>query len=290
MKLLNIFSQIYDFCKEQKGKELVDSEAKKSIRTKSIHESEVVTIFVWYFFSGYKTFKDYYTKHVQVYMREEFPNLPSYTRFLELKNNALMTILPYALIRNQNEACEGLSIVDSFALKVCHNRRIYNHKTMKSLAKRGHTSIDFFFGLKLHVVINIYGEICSFAITPGNVSDNNGDVLSFLTKFLDGKMYGDKGYIVNQSLFKKLYDRGIQLITRVRKNMKSPLYTLFDAFMLSKRGIIESVGNLLKNSHNLEHTRHRSIAGYFVHIFSCLIAYSFRDKKPSIFSNNTALP
>lgn len=289
MKLLTIFSEIYDFCKYQKGKELSDTEVKKSIRERSIHESEVITIFVWYFFSGYKTFKDYYTKHVKVYMKEEFPNAPSYTRFLELKNNAFMPILLYALTRNQNEAYEGLSIADSFPLEVCHNRRIHNHKTMKNLAKRGHTSLGFFFGLKLHLVINVYGEICSFAITPGNVSDNNGDILSFLTKFLRGKMYGDKGYIVHQDLYKKLYDHGVQLITKVRKNMKSRLYTLFDAFMLSKRGTIESVGNLLKNTHNLEHSRHRSVVGFFVHVFSCLVAYSFRDTKPSIFSNNPSL-
>src|SRR5690606_5632092 len=139
--------------------------------------------------------------------------------------------------------CTGISIVDSTSLEVCNLRRIYRHKTFKNLAERGKTSVKWFFGFKLHMIINHFGEIVSFFITPGNVFDGNKEVLEKLTPDLFGKLIADKGYL---GRFKDLYTKGITLIHGIRSNMKNQLVSLFDKFLLRQRGIIETVFGILK--------------------------------------------
>ena len=141
--------------------------------------------------------------------------------------------------------------------------------------------MGWFYGFKLHLVINIHGEINGFHVTPGNVSDCNQHVVKSITKNILGKLFGDKGYL-SQKLFMDLYQQGITLITKLKKNMKNKLMNFYDKLLLKKRGVIESVNNVLKNGCMLEHSRHRSIANFFVNIFSALNAYSFIKSKPSI--------
>ena len=214
-------------------------------------------------------------------MQSDFHELVSYNRFTELRQKVFLPLLIYVQL-NTIKQCTGTSYIDSFALEVCHIRRTSSHKMFKGLARKGKTSVGWFYGFKLHLVINHAGEIIAFYITPGNVADNNELVLIKLTKKLFGKLFGDRGYIVNEDLFKKLYANGLHLVTKIRKNMKNKLMSLEDKILLRSRGIIESIGGVLKESLSLEHSRHRSIFGFFVHVLSTIIAYNFRENKPSI--------
>ena len=117
--------------------------------------------------------------------------------------------------------------------------------------------MGWYYGFKLHLVVNDKGEILSFLFTPANVNDNNKEIVKKLTKDLFGKLIGDKGYI-SKELFKELYKDSIELITKVRKNMKNKLLPLIDKLLLRKRALIESINDELKNIAMLEHTRHRS--------------------------------
>ncbi|MBE8424551.1 transposase, partial [Leptospira borgpetersenii serovar Balcanica] len=96
-----------------------------------------------------------------------------------------------------------------------------------------------------------------------------------------GKLFGDRGYI-SQSLFESLYEKGIQLITKLKKNMKNKLMPLVDKILLRKRAIIESVNDELKNICQIQHTRHRSFFNWAVNLLSGLVAFSFFPKKPSL--------
>jgi IS5 family transposase len=173
----------------------------------------------------------------------------------------------------------GLYFADSSKLAVCHNRRIDRHKVFDGLAARGKTSMGWFFGLKLHFVINHKGQIMALTITPGNTADST--VLEKITQHLAGKLYADKGYIGHE-LFRKLWQRGLHLITGIRRNMRNHLMPLADKLMLRKRFVIETVLDILKSEMGLEHSRHRSVINAMVHILSCLVAYAFRPGKPSI--------
>ena len=176
--------------------------------------------------------------------------------------------------------------MDSTKLAVCHNRRIHRHKVFDGLAARGKTSMGWFYGLKLHFVINHKGQIVALRITPGNTADSA--VLDEITQHLTGKAYADKGYI-SREVFTKLWQRGLHLITGIRRNMRNHLMPLADKLMLRKRFVIETVLDILKCDMGLEHSRHRSVINAMVHVLSCLVAYAFRPGKPSISLNSKKL-
>ena len=143
--------------------------------------------------------------------------------------------------------------------------------------------MGWFYGFKLHLIINEQGEILSFCLTSGNVDDRNEAVMDSLTKEIFGKLFADRGYI-SQKLFEKLLKKDITLVTRAKKNMKNKLMNLYDRLMLRKRTVIESVNDFLKNICEIEHSRHRSIKNFLVNLLSALAAYSLLPKKPSICS------
>ena len=177
--------------------------------------------------------------------------------------------------------CTGISFIDSTVLRVCHKKRIKRNKVFKNIAKVGKSSMGWFFGFKLHLIINDKGEILSFYLSKGNTSDNNAKIITEMTKEIFGKVFGDKGYI-NKALADILFDDGIQLITAVRRNMKQKALSNEEKLLLRKRSVIETVNDELKNICQVEHTRHRSIAGFILNIMSAIAAYSFFPKKPSI--------
>ena len=177
--------------------------------------------------------------------------------------------------------CSGISFIDSTHLKVCHNRRIHQHKTFNNFAQRGQCSIGWFFGFKLHLIINDKGEILSFYLTKGNTDDRNQNVLESMTKEVFGKLFGDKGY-VSKALSDLLFGNGIQMIAKPKKNMKNVNISQQDRILLRKRSIIESINDELKNMCKIAHTRHQSVNNFLMNILGALTAYSFFPKKPSL--------
>ncbi len=184
--------------------------------------------------------------------------------------------------------CTGLSVMDSTKIQLCHNRRIKKHQVFKAIAARGKTSVDWFFGFKLHLVCNDQGELLNIAVTPGNTDDRK-PVLSLL-KGLSGKVLADRGYI-SQALFETLFTQmGIQFITKPKRTMKNKLMPLMDKLLIRKRSIIETIIDQLKNISQIEHSRHRSPLNCLVNIVCGLIAYAHQPKKPSLNINEFFLP
>lgn len=282
MELTTIFYDVDEFCKlfeKNFNIRLLSDGTGLRERPMSLTLSEAMTIAIFYHQSGYKTFKDFYTRSTA--LRPAFPCLPSYNRFLELQKKAFMPLAIYAKLRS-NGICNGISFIDSFPLRVSHQKRIPSHKTFQGLAARGKTSMGWFYGFKVHIIINSYGEIIDFTITSGNISDNNAKVIEQMMQKIHGKVCGDRGYLLNEDLFQKLYYKGIHMVTKIRKNMKNKLMNFADKLLLKKRGVIESVGAVLKEDLNIEHSRYRSPITLFINVCSAIIAYSFREKKPSI--------
>lgn len=149
------------------------------------------------------------------------------------------------------------------------------------MAKRGKTSTGWFYGLKLHLIINNLGEIVHFVFTAANVNDNTKSVLDHLLKDLKGKCFADKGYL--SKFFEYFYDQGIHLITKIRKNMKNTLMGISDKLWLRRRAVIESVNDLLMTVFDIDHTRHRSPWNALIHALAGLGAYSYYPDKPAVF-------
>lgn len=255
---------------------------RKPTRTPCLHISEMMCIILLFHQSPAKNFKFFYTSYLQLY-KSEFPTLPSYNRFVELQQrclghfHALLTIL--CAIAKQT----GINYVDSTYIPVCHSKRIYRHKVFNDLARLGKGSMGWFFGFKLHLIINEKGELLSVKLTPGNVDDRKP--LRQMSNGLFGLIFGDKGYI-SQSLFNDLYARGLKLVTGIKTKMQNKLLALREKILLRKRSIVETVNGVLKKDLQIAHTRHRSVVNGFIHIFSTLAAYALKSTKPAINFNN----
>lgn len=287
MSLLELFVEVDDFCQGFEARVSRQQLPRKSNRgpASTLSASEIMTIVIDFHQEGYRTFKAYYLNHVCQDLRSEFPKLPSYNRCVELMSGVLLPLIAY--LQSRYGTCTGISFVDSTAIAVCHNRRIRRHKVFKELAQRGKTSVDWFFGFKLHLIVRDQGEVLAVFLTPGNVDDR--EALAHMTKDLFGKLFGDRGY-VSQKLFEQLFEQGLELITSIRKNMKNSLMKLEDKLLLRKRYIIETINDQLKNISQIEHTRHRKPANFAVNLMAGLIAYTFQPKKPSLNLGDLALP
>jgi len=279
MSLLELFCDVDDFCQYGKAGQPKKLRSKNGqrVRQPRLRESEIMTIVIHFHQSGYREFKDYYIEHVQVHLQTEFPQLVSYSRFVRLMQRVVVLLWAYAQARCGS--CSGISFVDSTALRVCTNRRINRHKVFAGLAARGQCSLGWFYGFKLHLVINEYGEVLAFTLTPGNVDDRKP--IPKLVKRLFGKLFGDKGYL-SQPLFETLLKHGLHLITGIRAKMKNRLMLMSDKLLLRKRYIIETINDQLKNQSQIEHSRHRSPVNFVVNVVAGLIAYMWQPKKPAI--------
>lgn len=276
---LDEFSNAYEDWEKHR---LIDTE-KKRYRPCQMSLSEMLTIMVLFHLSPCKNFKYFYTFHITHFHKGDFPTLLSYGRFVQLMPRLFVPLC--VLLQSLFGEETGIYIADATSLPVCHNKRINRNRVFKGLAARGKTTMGWFYGLKLHLVINHKGSIIAVKITPGNVDERT--VLDEMTLHLKGSLFADKGFI-SQELFRKLYHRGLKLITGIRRNMKNYLMCLVEKLLLRKRFLIETIFDILKIHMNLSHTRHRSPTNCCVNILSCLTAYQLRENKPA-FKSLTSL-
>lgn len=281
-KLIEIFIAADDFC--QDFQRWLDTKPKVEFKPPRfegrMEVSEILSIIVFYHYSGYKCFQYYYEQQVQTELTSHFPNQVSYKRFLQLISKSTVHLFAFSKWMTLTSEATSIYYIDSKKLPVCHNRRIHNHKVFKDIAERGKTSTGWFYGLKVHMVINNLGQIMSFTFTTGSVSDSNPEVLRTLLTKLQGNCYGDKGYL--SRIFEELYEQGLKLVTKIRKNMKNKLMPLNEKYQMFKRGVIESVFDILMTVFDIDHTRHRSPRNAMSHMLGALAAYSFMDQKPSV--------
>ena len=256
LQLITMFCDIDDFCKRFAPilrRHLLQPGPGSRLRQPALALSEIMTIIVAFHWSHYRTFKHYSTNYVAPHLRPYFPTLVSYTRFVGLMPRALVPLCCY--LHTRKGRCTGIAFIDSTPLVVCHNRRITSHKVFAGWAARSQTSMGWFYGFTLHLLVNDAGELLAFCLTPGPVDDRQP--VPALTKQLFGQLFGDRGYI-SQALHDLLFAQGLELLTKIRKNMKNRLMRWWDKLLLRKRALIESINDQLKNISQIEHTRHRS--------------------------------
>ena len=281
LQIIELFCRVDDFAKRfnQMCADKAIEYKKKKIRNREsrISLAEVMTILLLFHRSNYRTFKHFYLYHVKTNLNLLF-NLVGYSRFVQMTSEVFFPM--FCFVKEHQGNAEGIYFVDSTVLTSCHLRRASSHKTFKQKAKWVKTSTGWFFGFKLHLVINHHAEIVAFRLTSGNVDDRIP--VPGLFKGIQGKGFGDRGYI-SQKLFEVLFKQGILLFTKLKRNMKNTFMSLWDKILLRKRALIESVNNLLKNSCQIEHHQHRSRWNFLSNLLSGLAAYCLRPNKPRLF-------
>jgi hypothetical protein len=288
LQIIELFCRVDDFTKrfnESCAHEKIEYKKRKIRKRESrLSLSEVMTILLLFQQSNYRTFKHFYLKEVKMHLSHLFGKLVCYSRFVQMTSEVFFPMFCFA--QEHQGATEGIHFLDSTVLTVCHIKRSSSHKVFKDKAKWGKTTVGWFFGFKLHLVINHRAEIIAFRLTGGHVNDRIP--VPNLLKGIKGRVYADKGYI-GARLFKILLENGILLVTKLKKNMKNKLMPLMDKILLRKRALIESVINLLKTRCQMEHHRHRSKWNFLSHLLAGLAAYSLSPDKPRLFFSKKEL-
>jgi len=279
-KVIEIFYLADEFCQEFSKTVSPYSLGKAPRKKPKMKDSEVITILVLFHLGCFRNFKHFYQGYVQKHMKDDFTNTVSYNRFVELSHKICMPMTLFLKTCCLGQST-GISFVDSTPIRVCKNKRISRNKVFKGTATTGKSTMGWFYGFKLHLIINDKGEILNFVITQANVDDREPLKNKRFVNKIKGKLYADKGYL-GQKLSNLLFVDGIHLITSIRNNMKNVLMELKDKILLRKRSVIETVNDELKNMCQIEHSRHRSFNGFVANTIAALIAYSFFNKKPAI--------
>ena len=279
-KISDIFCLVDEFYKDFDKSTSSFILGKPSKRPPVMSKSEIISICLLFHQSGFRCFKHFYICYLQKYMRDDFPKTVSYNRFVELSQSVLMPMTMF-LKTCCLGTCSGISFVDSTPIRICNNKRIKRNRVFKGIAEIGKSTMGWFYGFKLHIIINDRGKILNFAITQANVDDREPLKNERFLKSIFGKLFADKGYI-SEKLTNILFVNDTHLITSIRNNMKNSLMTMNDKITLRKRSVIETVNDELKNICQVEHSRHRSFANFIANLVAGLIAYSFLPKKPSI--------
>lgn len=279
-KIIETFCDVDDFCQmfiEQWQKQLIENGEIKRRRACKLSPAEIITIIIHFHQSHYRDFKNYYLLYVSRHLKEYFPTLLSYTRFLGMTASVVIPMCSY--LTSKLGKPTGIQFVDSTKIEVCHIMRAKRNKVFEGIASHGKGTMGWSFGFKLHLIINHLGEIVSLRLTKGNEDDRKP--LPEMADAIQGKLYGDKGYI-SRALTGELLDKGVELITTIRKNMKKKFISLWDRALLKKRFIIETVNDQLKNISHIEHSRHRSVHGFMLNLIGGLVAYCLKDDKPGL--------
>lgn len=280
MSVDDLFCDVDDFCRRflpHWHRQQLQHGERKRLRGCRLTLSEIMTILIHFHQSHYRDFKAYYLLYVCRHLTGAFPNRLRYNRLVAVIPAALVPLCVY--LHTRKGQVTGIAFIDATSLVVCHNRRIHSHKVFKHVARRGKTSVGWFYGFKLHLVVNDRGELLAFQITPGNTDDRQP--VPRLVKGLTGKLFGDRGYI-SQKLFEALLQQNLQLITKLRNTMRNKLLPLADKLLLRKRALIETINDQLKNISQIEPSRHRSGINAMANLLAGLVAYTHQPKKPSL--------
>ena len=248
------------------------------VRIAHLSISEITFIAIWYKCSHFTNFKAFFT-----WLKQDkghlFKSLPCYQRMIYLINRHQLALHALHVALMKDQSMQYLWI-DSTTLPVCKNQRIQRHKSLAKIASRGKSSMGWFYGCKLHIAMNQFGEITCSALSNGHVADVK--MVDQLVVGIQAKIYGDRGYI-SQELKSRLQDQGIDLITYHRKNMKAIQLCTSDEYHLRQRNKIETIFSLLKGQYNLVTSKARSLYGFLSGIYASLYVYQLtHQNKPKI--------
>ena len=248
------------------------------IRTAQLSISEIIFIAIWYKCSHFNNFKTFFSSLKQD-KSHLFKSLPCYQRMIHLVNTHQLALhaLHFAVMKDHQSS---YLLIDSTTLPVCKNQRIQRHKSISSIATRGKSSMGWFFGCKLHLLMNQSGEIANSVLSNGHTADIK--MVKQLVEGLKAKLYADRSYISHE-LKARLKEQDIDLITYHRKNMQAVQLSKEDEYYLKQRNKIETLFSLLKGKYNLVTSNARSVEGYLAGIYASLCAYQLcHQNKPII--------
>lgn len=273
---LNKIVEVY--CFSDNFVKFVEGEKSSIGRKSMLSTAEYMTIIVLKHVLKIRTNKSLYNTLKFFGLDKMFSKLPSYQQF----NDGMRRALPYlvaatsCLTRKNKKNKAAFYIVDSTPLPICANAHRYNVKIDNGLGKSGKNLNGWYFGFKLHLIIDQNMEVVGLCVTDAATKDYNALNGAFV-KELFGFLIGDKGYVCKR-VASNLAQDGLVLVTKPRKNMKKLPVTKDVLHMLLRREIIENIFSRLKLQFNMVTQFARSLDGFFVQVFGAILTFLIDGK------------
>jgi transposase len=237
--------------------------------------AELATLAIFRFFTGHRNWKDFY-RHITTYHAKDFPTLPTYQNFIASVNSlsGFASILLHGFMHFFREHTPELAhkYADSTKLIVCEITRSLRHRVAKGYASKSKTHTGWFYGFRLHIVVNEWMEVLGLKITTATEDERRA--LATMWDGIIGMIIADAGYL-GKDWVAKAAEAGKTLSTAVRTNMKK-LMTKAQHQLLKERQKVEIVFSTLKLRFGLVNTLPRSVLGYFAHYLWALTAYELK--------------
>jgi hypothetical protein len=237
--------------------------------------SELITLALFRYYVGISDVKHYHKfllSHYATWFPKRIPNYQNFNAQLNQITPIVIVLLQWIMYATRRKQ-DSLHFLDASSVKVCHNKRIPSHKVCKGLAKRGKTTMGWFFGFKMHAVCNSIGQLVSLIVTPGNTDDRKF-VLKLL-KGIKGLVIADAGY-VSKKLMQELFENGILFVTDVKKSMKR-LMSEAEHALLKLRQRVEIMFSVIKYRYKAEASVARSPLGFFSRFFLAVLAFAVKQ-------------
>lgn len=245
------------------------------IKKHNLSIAELVALAILRFFTGHRNWKDFY-QHIKTYHAKDFPRLPKYGNFIEAVNRlsglALILLQGFMEVFKKLTPEESKKFVDSTRLRVCDIKREFSHKVAKNIATKSKSTMGWFYGFRLHIIVNELLHILNFKITTATVDERVA--LEMMWSDIFGMIIADAGYM-GKEWAEKAKNLGKNLFAAVRKNMKK-MMTKAQHQLFRMRQKVEIVFSVLKLRLGLETALPRSSLGFFSHYLWCLTAYELK--------------
>jgi len=273
LTLAGVYTFVNDFLKFLDQNSIqVEGQIKPGVKAK-ITDSELISIGMLRCLLGMDCIKTFYSLGRNILIKC-FPGLPNYEGLIKGLNRTVRTqimVLQILLMMSKKSCQSSIFLADATPYPVCHNKRIFTHKVFNGLAKRGKSSMGWFYGFKIHLVTDKFGKLLALKITAGQVNERNP--LPHLLNALKGTVIADAAYL-SKDLVEDLWGKSIHLFTGVRNNMKK-LMTKAQHQKLKSRQRIEVTFGILKQRLALVSSLPRSVMGGFSRICCSFLAYIF---------------
>lgn len=238
-------------------------------------DAEVITIEIVGEFLGYggdKTIFDYFRLH----WNQLFPQLKHRTTFSrQAANLCHIKKLIYSNIIQQKLASNNdIFICDGLPIPTCNPKRVKRKNPFFLDGKFSYCAAkdQKYFGFKGHLVATQGGLIIDFAIAAANIDER--DIVPEITEKLSGILIADKG-LIRPELKSKLAERGLNLQTPLRSNMKDSRPKKLVAKMMNIRRNIETVNSQLVERFNIQAIRAKDLWHLTSKILRKILAHSF---------------
>ena len=154
----------------------------------------LISLMLFKFFVGHRSWKEYYRYLKSHHHGINVGWLPNYKNFMRSMHKLAACALVFLeAVRKYCKQGVNLQFADASALPVCKIKREFTHKVAKAVATKSKGTMGWYYGFKLHLVVDAHGQLLAWKITTATVDDRKG--LAMVWSELTGMIVADAGYL-----------------------------------------------------------------------------------------------